>query len=259
MGVLIFVLGYVICIGTVVLSGLGVSDETSLFREIAQGTVAEMIGSLLLICLFFALVRKHFPSAKQYETSLPHWKIIIGAILICPLLCLLQVAFTFGNIERWFYVESDVSWLEVGELIAFLPFTAIFAPLTEELSMRVFCITQFASKKGKFIAAVTTLLLFAFMHISRWKIVLLSGCIYSLILLLSKNIWTSAIFHMAHNLATIIVPVLTEVYVLIFPNSKYGIMGTPILVVILLIILFGLGVKLLVSQYRFDTGQVAKK
>ncbi len=117
MGVLVFVLGYVICIGTVVLSGLGVSDETPLFREIAQGTVAEMIGSLLLICLFFALVRKHFPSAKQYETSLPHWKIIIGAILICPLFCLLQVAFTFGNIERWFYVEPDVSWLEVGELI----------------------------------------------------------------------------------------------------------------------------------------------
>lgn len=248
--VLILILGYILCIITAALSGWGVPDQASLAREVIQGTSVEIAGCLLMLGLFFAVIRKRFSSAQQYATSPPERKIIAGAFLVCPFLCLIRVIMAFVNSEPLFSVDLDASWADIGEQLAFLPYTSILGPLMEELSMRVFAITPFATKKGKLIAAATTSLLFALMHGSQWLIHFLPGVIYSVLLLLSGNVWVSVCFHIANNLAATLIPVLTEIYVMMFPNTRYGIMGTPLLLVFLMVILFGVGIRLLVLQCR---------
>lgn len=80
-GALILILGYLLCLITAALSGWGVPNQASLAREVIQGTTVEAAGCLLMLGLFFAVIRKRFPSAQQYTISLPNRKIIAGALL----------------------------------------------------------------------------------------------------------------------------------------------------------------------------------
>jgi len=53
-----FVLGYIFLLGISMLSVYGVNDETPLYREVLQATLAELAGVCAIIALYLCVIRK---------------------------------------------------------------------------------------------------------------------------------------------------------------------------------------------------------
>ena len=248
MKVIIFLFGYILCIATAVLSVMGVSDDSPLLRQVGQGTIVELIGCVVIVGLYYGFIRKQ--SVKTFSVSLPSKKLIAIALLLCPFICFIRVMFAYGKWDELFILNADYTWQEVLETLALIPFVALLAPIVEEFGMRVYSITPFETKTGRIVAAIMTSLLFSFMHISRWKIVFAAGLVYTLILLISKNVWLSVTFHIGNNLATILIPAFSGIYILIVPNAKYGIVDTPIPIVIIMAVMFVVGLYMAVIEMK---------
>ena len=77
------------------LSVYGVNDETPLYREVLQGTLAELAGVCAIIALYLCVIRKKLAAAAVYKLSYSNKKVITGLFLACPL-----VVFLYANIVK---------------------------------------------------------------------------------------------------------------------------------------------------------------
>lgn len=246
----LFIFGYVACFVISLLSVAGTDDSSSLTRQFLQGTGVEIAGCALMLWIYFKWVRKKFTSAARFSAKIPAGKLQWGIFLVMPFLCMLYAGIAAHDSEVWFGVDKDISWDDILEMTIMMPMIAIFGPLMEELSMRVFSITQFSTRKGQIIAAVATALLFALMHVSRFEIVLFASCVYSASLIVSNNIWISSLLHISFNLATIIIPVLIGIYINLTTAGEYGFCGAPLPVAIIFTALFFIGLMILTSYFK---------
>ena len=243
-GPIIFIFGFVFNFAVVLLAYAGTPEDASQLRQVCQASLVEF-GGCVIAAVLFCSFRKALPAVRDMDISMPSAKVAASAFLLCPFLVFLQACAVSGDIDRLFFIEKDISWEEIAEMLFELPLVALFGPFLEEFCCRIFAVSPFRTKKGRVAAAILSTVLFAFMHVSRWSNVTANSILYTALLLLSKNIWLPVIFHAAHNLSTILLPALSGIYVLLNPNAKYGVMGTAVVVIAAALIMFCIGVKLL--------------
>ena len=244
-----FVLGYIFLLGISMLSVYGVNDETPLYREVLQGTLAEL-GVCAIIALYLCVIRKKLAAAAVYKLSYSNKKVITGLFLACPLVVFLYANIVNVNFSNIFQAVEKTSWLELAQNLLFVPLAAILGPVFEEFCCRVMCISVFKSKTGKIIAFILTTVLFAFCHGSDFASHIPGGLIFGIVFLVSENIMLTIVLHMAWNTATFIVPDLSQAVALLMPQKVKGIWGSPIIAVVILVLAFIIGVIMLMKNFN---------
>lgn len=247
-----FIFGYVASIGFMMLSVYGLKDDAGLFRETVQMTIVEGIGVIVMCLIYKYVYLRLLPEAGEYVFRLPSKKMILAAFLIFPFICFIKTIFVgwnecSGNI--WF-VDKDITWRYIGELILQIPIVAIVGPIFEEICYRVFALSSATTKAGKFIAIFFSVLLFSVLHGSSWKYVLPDAILFSVIYVTTKNATVPILFHIANNFSTIIVPMVAGMYSMTFRNIKTGIMGIPLLVAIVMLGCFLFGIAKIVNAVK---------
>lgn len=248
-GPVIFVFGFVFNFTVALLAFTGIPEGASQLRQVCQASLVEF-GGCAIAAMLFCSMRKALPAVRDMDVSRPPAKVIASAFLLCPFLVFLQACAVSRDIGHLFFIEKDVSWGEIAGILFELPLVALFGPFLEEFCCRIFAVSPFRTKKGRIAAAIVPTVLFVFMHVSRWSNVIADSILYTALLLLSKNIWLPVIFHMAHNLSTILLPASSGIYVLLNPYAKYGVMGTAAVIVAAALILFCIGIKLLCEAVK---------
>jgi len=243
--IVFFIFGYVASIGIMLLSMYGLEDGTGAIREMIQMTIVEGFGIVVMYLVYRYVYLRLFSEARDYGFHLPSKKMMLAAFLIFPFICFIKTIFAgwneySGNI--WF-VDKDVSWRYIGELILQIPIVVVVGPIFEEICYRVFTLSSARTKVGKIIAIFFTVLLFSVMHGASWKYVLPDAVLFSVIYVITKNAAVPILFHIANNFSTVIVPMIAGIYSLVFSNAKTGIMGIPLLVVIVMLGCFLRGMK----------------
>lgn len=224
-----FIFGYVASIGIMMLSGFGLKDDAGVLRETVQMTIVEGIGVVLMYLIYRYVYLRLFVEARDYYFDLPSKKIIIAIFLIYPFICFCKTIFVGWNeysSNIWF-VDKDVSWKYIGEMIIQIPIVAIVGPIFEEICYRIFALSSARTKVGKTVAICSTILIFSVLHGSSWKYVLPDAVVFSVIYVITQNAAIPILLHIANNLSTIIVPTVGAIYTLLFKNAKFGIMGIP--------------------------------
>lgn len=234
--IVFFIFGYVASIGFMLLSMYGLEDGAGIVRETVQMTIVEGVGIVVMYLIYRYVYLRLFAEARDYVFHLPTKKMMLAVLLIFPFICFIKTIFVgwneySGNI--WF-VDKDISWSYIGELVLQIPIVAVVGPIFEEICYRVFTLSSARTKVGKIIAMFFTVLLFSVMHGASWKYVLPDAVLFSVIYIITKNAAVPILLHIANNFSTIIVPMVAGMYSLVFKNAKMGIMGIPLLVVIVM-------------------------
>lgn len=245
-----FVLGYVFLLGISVLSVYGVNDETSIYREVLQGTLVELVAVCAIIVLYLCVIRKKLTAAAEYRISYSNKKVIIGLFLACPLVVFLYANIVNTNFSNIYQVVEKTSWLELAQDLLFVPLCAILGPVFEEFCCRVMCISVFRSKTGKIIALIFTTLLFALCHGADFVAHIPGSLIFGIVFIVSQNIMLTIALHMAWNTATFIVPDLSQAVALLMPQKMRGIWGSPIIAVVIFAVAFIIGVVMVVKNFN---------
>lgn len=249
-----FALGYIFMLGITVLSVYGVKDESSLYREVMQGTLVELGGVCAIITLFLCVIRKKLTAAAEYQITYSNRKVIVGFFLACPLIVFLYANIVNTNFTNIYQVVEKTSWRELGQDLLFLPLYAILGPVFEEFCCRVMCISVFRSRVGKILAFIFTTLLFALCHGANFVTHIPGGVVYGMVFLVSKNIMLTIALHMAWNTATFIVPDLSQAVALLMPQEMNGIWGSPIIAVVLFVVAFIAGVAMIIKNLNKEKG-----
>ena len=243
-----FVLGYIFLLGISMLSVYGVNDETPIYREVLQGTLAELAGVCAIIALYLCVIRKKLAAAAVYKLSYSNKKVITGLFLACPLVVFLYANIVNANFRNIYQVVEKTSWSELAQDLLFVPLAAILGPVFEEFCCRVMCISVFKSKTGKIIAFILTTVLFAFCHGADFASHIPGGLLYGMVFLVSENIMLTIVLHMAWNTATFIVPDLSHVVALLMPQEVSGIWGSPVIAVVIFVAAFLTGAKMIMKN-----------
>ena len=251
--ILSFIIAYVFLIGTAMLTSYGINDDTSVYREVLQGTGIELLSICILILIYMLVIRRIFPFSADYEVTYTNKKVIISFFLICPFLVFLYANILRGDVNNIYQPVVRTSWNEVLHNIMFFPVAAILGPLLEELCCRVMCISVFRSRAGKIIALISTTMVFALCHGADFLIHIPSGLIYGIIMICTHNIIIPILLHMAWNTATFIVPTVSDSLALLMRQDIEGIWGSPIIAVIVFGIAFVIGVVLLLKNIKRRT------
>ena len=245
---LFFIFGYVAAIGISLLSFAGVPDDAPMLREIGQMTLVELAGVAVMLLIYRFVYVRLFDNAREYCFKLPRKDILWGIFLIYPLICVIKVSILAGTSEPGCLWALETGWTreDICENLLSLPVVALIGPVMEELCCRIFPLSSYKSRIGKIIAGVVTIFLFAIMHISSWKNVIAGSILFTVAYLVTKNMAVSISLHVANNLATILIPTLSGLYVLANPSATRGFFYTPIPVVILTLAAFAVGAFLLI-------------
>lgn len=245
-----FVLGYIFLLGISILSVYGVNDETSIYKEVLQGTLVELVGVCVVIGLYLNVIRKKLTAAAEYKISYLNKKVIIGLFAACPFVVFLYANIVNADFNNIYQVVEKNSWHELAQDLLFVPLSAILGPVFEEFCCRVMCISVFRSKVGKIIALIFTTLLFAFCHGADFLNHISGGLIFGIVFIISQNIMLTIVLHMAWNTATFIVPDLSQAVALLMPREIKGIWGSPIIVVVVFVIAFIIGVTTIMKNWE---------
>ena len=165
--------------------------------------VPRYLALLLLLVLIYQIVYVKYLGATKYDLKFPPVKLIVSVALMTPFY-ILTVQYLFllfhyvrgGIFEVDPEVESELAPIFFGTLRVVL-----FGPAVEELVLRVMMISQAQTRKGLFFAVVFSSLLFSVLHLSHLFAHLLTGVLYALVLISTRNIWCSIICHALHNLS----------------------------------------------------------
>ncbi len=245
-----FILAYVIILAVSLLSFYGLSDETSIVREVLQGTLVELVGVIVTIIFYVFVLRKIFTASAEYRLTYSNKKVILGIFLVYPLIVFLYANILYNDFGNIFQSIEKTSWHELAEDLLTLPLCAVLGPVLEEFCCRVMCISVFKSKKGKIIAFIITTFLFAICHGSDFENRIPGGLILGIVFIVSQNIMLVIILHMAWNTAIYIVQDTSRVFALLMPQETHGIWGSPIIAVAIFVIAFMVGVILIVKNIK---------
>ena len=159
--------------------------------------------SIVIFLVIYQTVYVSFMGAKRYSFNFPPLKLVVATAMIMPFLFLTVQYFSFlfvqlkgGSFEIDAEVESRLVPLLFGTLEA-----VFFAPVLEELSMRVMMISQAQTRKGIVFAVIVSTLLFSILHLDHFISHLLTGGLYALALITTKNIWCPILCHALYNLS----------------------------------------------------------
>lgn len=234
--ILFFILGYAASIVFMLLSVYGLEDGAGVMREMVQMTIVEGIGVVVMFLIYRYVYLRLFTEAREYVFRFPSKKMVLAIFLIFPFICFVETIFVGWNeysSNIWF-VDKDISWRDIRELVLQIPIVAIVGPIFEEICYRVYALSSARTKIGKAFAIFFTVLLFSVIHGSSWKYVLPDAVLFSVIYVITKNAAVPILLHIANNFSAIIVPMSAAIYLLVFKNAKIGIMGIPLLVVIVM-------------------------
>lgn len=253
--VLFFVLGYAAVVAIPALSTLFDGQEIGETEQTVIITLLELAGVILMIVIYKLVYVRVFPSASKFRFSMPCGRLIAGIVLVYPLICLVKIVVIvlLKSPENIQYIWEPDLGLSEEKLLSYvyeLPLVAFIGPALEELGCRVYPISSFDTRRGRVIAGIITMALFALLHISSWQNTVPGAILFTVLYIVTGNIAYPLICHMSNNLMTIMIPILSSLYMWLFPDTKLGVVGAPWPLAVIILLMFAAGLYLLISELK---------
>lgn len=161
---------------------------------------------LVLIVVLYGIYRNvyvRYLGVMKFDLKLPPLKLVVAMAMVIPFIFLAAhyCSFLFVRLKGGVFAADPVAddWTQASNLCGVFE-AVFFAPILEELTMRVMMISQTQTKKGRLIAVVVSAVLFSVLHGRYYLINMLGGISFAVVLLATRNIWCPIICHSFLNL-----------------------------------------------------------